>query len=128
MPPESGGSQFLDTGTAVGLFALTIVLVLKTILPYFVKSKSLNSTGEFRLESIKVLTTAIAKVSETLSIIADQIKDLHRWHAPKTDTDTGQPKFLWYGDWVICKGELQDLKVLLNKVLDSVEEQKKLND
>lgn len=122
MPPESGGSQFLDTGTAVGLFTLAIVLILKTILPYFVKPKATNSSSNYKNleEQLKVITTSLAKLTET-------INELYKWHEPKLD-DQGHYKFLWYGDWICVKKELQEQREILNGISKYIEEEKKLED
>ena len=74
MPPESGGSQFLDTGTAIGLFTLAIVLVLKTILPYFAKFKA-NKTAYSPKEDLKTVLTYLAKLKISVDKVNEQLHE-----------------------------------------------------
>lgn len=117
MPIESGGSQFLDTGTAFGLFALAIVLVLKTILPLLLKFKSNNPSESVSKDHINTLHIAIAKIAEITNEIYLYNKDLHKWHAPKVDPRTNQPIFHWYEN-------IGEIKEILKEILEKVSEEK----
>jgi hypothetical protein len=56
------------------------------------------------------------------------IRELHRWHKPVNDPETGQPRFLWYVDSAELREELQrnresmeELKESLGKMRTAIE-------
>ncbi len=48
------------------------------------------------------------------------VKDLHRWHKPVVDPETGQPRFMWYGDSKELKDELKANRETMQELTDSM--------
>ena len=48
------------------------------------------------------------------------LKELHNWHKPSPDPQTGQPRFLWYDDKSEVLKELKKLNLTLASLVDEL--------
>lgn len=98
-----------DLLLTVGVLAAALVYITKTALDYVVKrGRGKASDDEDRIGKI-------LKYVEVLLALAKQINDLHSWHAPQVDAETGQPKFVWYKN-------VQDLTDAIEALDDRLDE------
>jgi len=49
------------------------------------------------------------------------VKDLHKWHKPVMDPETGQPRFMWYADSKELKQELKASRITMAELGDSID-------
>lgn len=92
-----------DLLMTVGILAAALVYITKTALDYVIKRK--NGKAQ--------------ESSPVQNQLEPLVKDLHDWHAPIVDSETGQPKFLWYVN-------VQDLRADIAAIAERLEEIEKL--
>ena len=51
---------------------------------------------------------------------ADLLRDLHKWHHPVNDPETGQPRFLWYQDTKDLREELKRSRESMDELRESI--------
>lgn len=83
-----------DLLLTVGVLVAALVYITKTALDYVVKRKNGKAVGEE--DRIGKILKRVDLLWASSKIQAEALKDLHRWHAPQVDAETGQPKFVWY--------------------------------
>lgn len=78
------------------------------------------------IDSYKKKKNGVADVEELA--VRKQIMDLHDWHKPIPDVETGQPRFMWYHDTVALQVELkanrdtmEQLRACLTKTQECLE-------
>lgn len=51
---------------------------------------------------------------------SDQVNDLHKWHAPVSNKETGQPIFHWYAQNAELIKELREQKEVMKEMVFSI--------
>ena len=103
-----------DLLLTVGVLVAALVYITKTALDYVVKRKNGKPiAGEDRIGKI-------LKRVEVLSTLAKEIKDLHDWHAPQIDAETGQPKFVWYANVQDLRDDIEALDDRLDEIIKAL--------
>jgi hypothetical protein len=49
------------------------------------------------------------------------VQELHQWHKPVADPETGQPRFRWYEDSIQLAKAVRELRVVVGQLSDRVE-------
>ncbi len=48
------------------------------------------------------------------------LSDLHDWHKPVVDPETGQPRFMWYGDSKELRESMDELRTSIGRMNESL--------
>lgn len=105
-----------DLLLTVGVLVAALVYITKTALDYVVKRKNGKaSDGEDRIGKI-------LKALEVLIALKKQINDLHDWHAPQVDAETGQPKFVWYVNVQDLRADIEAIDERLDVIVKALED------
>ena len=107
-----------DLLLTVGVLVAALVYITKTALDYVVKRKNGKADGE------EDRTGKILKRVDLLwassKIQAEALKDLHDWHAPQIDAETGQPRFVWYANVQDLRDDIEAMDARLDALIEAI--------
>jgi len=109
-----------DLLLTVGVLAAALVYITKTALDYVVKKRNGKHPGEDRIGKI---FDQVKAIEEVLQQHTRQMNDLHDWHAPQIDADTGQPRFVWYTGASEIRAEMEVLESKLDEIIKAVSDE-----